>query len=145
MPRHFNGYGVHGRCLAAAMTLSVLMAACGGGEKTTPAPASTGPVTAVDPAGGATVTGKITFEGTAPAPEPIKTTSDPNCAQAGSPATTESLLVGGGGGLQNVFVYVKDGLGNALPPLAVWGVTRGLATANRAPPKFPLRSCPSRC
>ena len=103
-------------CFAAAMTFAVFAAACGGGQQNASAPAATGagatPPTTIDPATAATVTGRISFAGTAPTPEPIKMTSDPNCAQPGAPATTEALLVGGGGELQNVFVYVKDGLGN---------------------------------
>ena len=106
----------HGCCLAAAIAVSVLAAACGGGQKNAEAPATTAAPapapTGVDAATAATVTGKITFAGTAPAPEPIKMTSDPSCAQPGAPpATREDLVVGSGGGLQNVFVYVKDGLG----------------------------------
>ena len=106
---------LNGRCFAAAMTVSVLAAACGGGEKKAEAPATTGAPApaAVDPATAATVTGRITFAGTAPTPEPVKMSSDPSCAQPGAPpATKEDLVVGSGGGLQNVFVYVKDGLGN---------------------------------
>ena len=38
--------------------------------------------------------------------------SDPACAKAGGAgATSEVILVGPGNGIQNVFVYVKDGLG----------------------------------
>ena len=107
----FDGHRFKRCCLAAAVALSVLEAACGGGN--TPATtAAPGPPTPIDPATAGTVTGKITFAGTAPAPQPIKMSSDPNCAQPGTPTTAETLLVGGGGELQNVFVYVKDGLGN---------------------------------
>jgi len=103
------------------MTCAVLAAACGGGQQTTEAPATTAapaaaPAAPIDPATTGTVTGTITFAGTAPAPEPIKMTSDPTCTQAGGPATTETLLVGSSGGLQNVFVYVKDGLGDRTFP-----------------------------
>jgi plastocyanin len=115
------------RCLAAAMTCAVLAAACGGGQQNSEAPATTAapaaPARTIDPATTGTVTGKITFAGTAPAPEPIKMTSDPSCAQQGGPATTETLLVGNGGGLQNVFVYVKDGLGNQTFPAPATAVT----------------------
>ncbi len=108
------------RCLAAAVTLSALAAACGSGQQNTSAPAATttpGPAAApIDTATTGTVTGKITFEGTAPAPAPIRMTSDPNCAPAGTTASTETLVVGSGGGLQNAFVYVKDGLGNRTFP-----------------------------
>ncbi len=105
------------RCLSAAMTVALLTAACGGGQPDSSTPAATGapatPPTTIESATAATVTGKISFAGTAPAAAPIKMTSDPNCAQPGAPpATTEAFLVGSGGELQNVFVYVKDGLGN---------------------------------
>jgi plastocyanin len=96
----------------AALALVAAAAACGGGgpESSAPAPAAAPLPSPVDPATAANITGKITFEGTAPAPQPIKTNSDPNCAKQGT-ITTESLVVGQGGSLQNVFVYVKDGLG----------------------------------
>jgi plastocyanin len=58
------------------------------------------------------VSGKATFSGTAPKPRPLQMGSDPMCAKVGAGVTSERLLVGAGGGLQNVFVYVKDGLGN---------------------------------
>ena len=110
-------FGSH--CLAAAMALSMLVAACGGGNASAPATtAAPGPPpTPVDPATAATVRGKISFAGTAPARQPIRMTSDPNCAQPGAPATAETVIVGGGGELQNVFVYVKDGLGNLVFPV----------------------------
>ena len=106
-----------GCCCTAAITVSLLASACGGGEKSPAPPAATGASApapaAVDAATAATVTGTISFAGTAPAPVPIKMTSDPSCAQPGAPpAVREDVMVGSGGGLQNVFVYVKDGLGN---------------------------------
>ena len=56
------------------------------------------------------IAGTITFDGTAPTPRPLRMDSDPKCvAEPG--ATSELLVVGAGNGLQNVFVYVKDGLG----------------------------------
>jgi plastocyanin len=60
---------------------------------------------------GGTVSGKITYAGTAPKPRPIRMSSDPLCMKEGAGATSEVLLVGPGNGLQNSFVYVKDGLG----------------------------------
>jgi plastocyanin len=103
--------------LVAALTVAALAAACGGGQQNaTPAPAA--PIeNPVDPATAGSVTGTITFEGTAPAPAPIRMNSDPNCAKQGGPATIESLVVGEGGSLQNVFVYVKDGLGTLRFPV----------------------------
>ena len=97
--------------------LAVGLSACGGGESTPPAPpAPVAPAAKpVDPATAATVTGRITFSGQAPAPRPISMASDPRCINPG--AVTETVVTGAGGGLQNVFVYVKDGLGDASFPV----------------------------
>jgi plastocyanin len=102
--------------LACAMGLGV--AACGGGQPSSPVPAASpaAPVTnPVDQATAATVTGRITFMGTAPKPEPITMASDPRCTNAD--AKTETVLVGAKGALQNVFVYVKEGLGDLTFPV----------------------------
>ena len=59
-----------------------------------------------------------------PAAEPINMASDPYCEQQG-PAVTQTHLAGPEGGLQHVFVYVKDGLGNLVFPVPA-GPGRGL-------------------
>jgi hypothetical protein len=105
---------------AVACFAVLLAAACGNTE--TPAPtASTAPAAsepaATDPPllpGNSTVSGTIKFEGTPRPPRPVRMDSDPKCVSNG--ATSETLLVGPDGGLQNVFVYVKDGLGNQTFP-----------------------------
>jgi plastocyanin len=105
--------------LAAAALAAVLAAGCGGGN-TSPAPAGSTAaptVSPVNPETAGSVTGKILFEGTAPTPQPIKTSSDPKCAEGGPTPVVESVMVGEGGALQNVFVYVKDGLGNLVFPV----------------------------
>jgi hypothetical protein len=68
----------------------------------------------VDESKAGNVTGMVVLEGTAPKNEPIKMNADPQCAQqAKGPQTQETYLVGSDGkSLGNVFVYVKDGLGN---------------------------------
>jgi hypothetical protein len=43
--------------------------------------------------------------------------ADPSCVQPGVSITAERVLVGDGGALQNVFVYVKDGLGDLRFPV----------------------------
>jgi plastocyanin len=59
------------------------------------------------------VSGKATFSGTPPAAAKLKMDADPVCAAAHpGGATAEDLVVGDGGGLQNVFVYVKEVPGN---------------------------------
>src|SRR5256885_10562038 len=54
------------------------------------------------------LTGKVTFTGTAPAPTPIKLSSDPYCQKADPGLTTENEIVSKDGSIGNVFVYVKD-------------------------------------
>ena len=55
--------------------------------------------------------GTVKFEGTPPKPSRIDMSQDPLCAKAHpTPATTEDVVVGPGGGLANVVVYVSDGL-----------------------------------
>jgi len=69
-------------------------------------------------AGGASVAGVAKFKGTAPRPTPIVMSADPFCAKAhSSPATTEDLLTDPNGGLENVVVYISDGLGTSTFPV----------------------------
>jgi plastocyanin len=59
----------------------------------------------------ASVKGVVKFEGVAPKGMRIDMSQDPNCAKAHpTPATTEEVVAGAGGGLANVVVYVSDGL-----------------------------------
>jgi plastocyanin len=77
-----------------------------------PPPSAGAPAAAaVDPATAGNITGAIKLEGEAPKPEGIKMNADPVCVREGKGTTTEFILAEGGA-LQNVFVYVKDGLGN---------------------------------
>ena len=66
------------------------------------------PATPIDPATVATINGTVKFDGTAPKPAKIDMSQDPGCKGANE---AESIVVSGGD-LANVFVYVKDGLGN---------------------------------
>ncbi len=60
---------------------------------------------------GSSLKGEVKFEGTAPKPARIDMSQDPLCAKAhATPATTEDIVVGGNGGLENVVVYISDGL-----------------------------------
>ena len=101
--------------LSAALLCGALAGACGGSQQEAPPPAPivTNPV---DPATAGSIRGTIALQGTPPAPEPINMESDPYCQQQGA-ATTETVTVGTGGALQNVFVYVKDGLGDRVFPV----------------------------
>ena len=64
--------------------------------------------TPIDPSTAATVSGTAKFDGTAPKPPKIDMSQDPACK---GDNTAETVVVKDGD-LANVFVYVKDGLGN---------------------------------
>ena len=112
---------------ALGVTLSVSLTACGGGQEssapaTTAAPAAPG-AAKVDPSTAGDIKGAVTLTGAAPKNEPIRMNADPICVkqtQAQGPQTQETFVVSGDGKLANVFVYVKDGLGNYVydPPSA---------------------------
>lgn len=101
--------------------MAALVAAGCGAQDAAPPPAP--PVTdnPVDPATAGSITGTVVLNGRAPAGDPINMASDPYCD--GQPkSVTAEYVAGTGGTLQNVFVYVKDGLGNRrfpVPPAAV--------------------------
>ena len=65
----------------------------------------------MDPATAGTVAGRVTVEGVLPPNPPINLGGDPVCAQAHRDGATSETYVSENGGLGNVFVYVKDGLG----------------------------------
>jgi plastocyanin len=92
----------------------VLLAGCGKKEtaEEQPVPASpattSAPATPIDPATAATVSGTVKLEGAAPKPAKIDMSQDPNCQGS----NTAENIVASDGHLANVFVYVKEGLGN---------------------------------
>jgi len=58
------------------------------------------------------VTGKVSFEGAAPAATRLRMDADKFCSMAHkSPVTSEEVVVNKNGTLKNVLVYVKDGVG----------------------------------
>ncbi|HLG53904.1 MAG TPA: hypothetical protein VI485_01150 [Vicinamibacterales bacterium] len=107
----------------ALFALTVVVAACGSpSPESSPAPAAApdaAPAAAPAPAaplpGDSVITGSVKFEGTAPTPRVVRMDSDPLCMVEG-PGTSEVLVVGPGNGVQNTFVYVKDGLGDRTFP-----------------------------
>ena len=66
------------------------------------------PSAPIDPATVATINGTVKFDGTAPKASKIDMSQDPGCKGTNE---AENVVVSGGD-LANVFVYVKDGLGN---------------------------------
>ena len=102
--------------LPLAAGLLAFALACGG--KPTPPPvAAAGPT--VDAATAATITATVKFDGAVPAPEMIVLTGDPKCVSenGGPQRPDEKIVVGDNQALQNVFVYVKDGLGTYSYPM----------------------------
>jgi len=61
---------------------------------------------------GGTLSGTVTYEGTAPAPQKIEVTKDPEVC--GKDKTAPNLLVGQGGGIANVVVVVNATKGKKL-------------------------------
>lgn len=66
------------------------------------------------PSGGAaTVRGTVKFEGTAPKPKLMSMAADPSCAkQHGAPVLSQEIMADSKGDLQNVIVFVSEGLGD---------------------------------
>ena len=89
-----------------ALAGGLFAAACGG--STPERPAATAKAD-----GPGSVTGKVTFDGEPPVRTPVKMAADPNC-KPGPESLSETQIVSADKGLKNVFVYVKDGLGNGV-------------------------------
>jgi plastocyanin len=110
-PRHIWQYTL-GLVVAASV-----VACGGGGEQSTSekpsSPSATPSGQKVDTATAGNVTGTVMLEGTAPANEPIKMNADPVCMKENKGTQLqETFVADSSGALGNVFVYVKDGLGN---------------------------------
>jgi plastocyanin len=96
----------------SATAIAALTLACGGEQAQQRAgagedAAQAGP-TIENPA---TITGSVKFTGQPPAPQPINMSEEPACAEKYTKGpTTEHVVVNANGTLQNVFVYVKEGL-----------------------------------
>jgi len=102
------------KALAAVCAVAAI-AACGSDSSKSAKPSS--PAAApdakkVDAATAAAITGKVLLDGTPPPPTTISTDSDPACAQGNKDGLKSETFVVDKGGLENVFVYIKDGLGN---------------------------------
>ncbi|OFW04708.1 MAG: hypothetical protein A3G20_07805 [Acidobacteria bacterium RIFCSPLOWO2_12_FULL_59_11] len=98
------------------------LAGCGGGQQTPtaeqqPQPAAAPAAAPIDPATVGSVTGKVSFEGQAPAKVRIRMDATPACTESNpEPVFADEVIVNNNGTLSNVFVYVKDGLGNRVFP-----------------------------
>jgi plastocyanin len=101
---------LRGCAIAAAIMCA---AACGGnGDKERAVPGPAPNAKRVDPATAAAIAGQVLFEGSVPATTPIDVSSDRACAEQNPHGVAPDQLVVDNGALDNVFVYVKDGLGD---------------------------------
>jgi plastocyanin len=103
-----------------SLSLALVAGACGGSQETSnksaepTAPAATPGGMKVDMATAGSVKGVVNFDGVAPKNEPIKMNADPVCVKQNKEQQFQEtyLVADDGKTLGNVFVYVKDGLGN---------------------------------
>lgn len=108
--------------LGATIALAVGIVSCGGGSEPaeTAAPVPAGGGMTVDAATAGSVSGMVMFDGTAPRMRPINMAAEPSCAQVHTtPAMTEDYVVGSGGALENVIVYLQGDFSQySFPPAA---------------------------
>ena len=101
--------------LALALAATVLLVGCGGGEEaapTTEAPPAAPAATAA--AGNGVISGTIAYANGDPDTE-IDMNADPICLGMHSGEKLSETVIADGGGLANVFVYVKGGLTGSYP------------------------------
>ena len=98
-----KGIGVMTAALCAGLVL-----AGAGCRKASHEPAVS--YTQIDDANGATISGFVHLSGKAPSPVEIDMAQDPACSMAGTNMSQQYVV--NQGGLANVFLYVRDGLGN---------------------------------
>src|SRR5215469_4462376 len=104
--------------LCASFLVAALAAGCGGGGSNEPnLPPAPGGTTPGASGGGfdmskatATVSGKISFEGTPPPNDKIQMSSDPYCQMHAADYPTAETVKVSDGGLENVIIYVSSGL-----------------------------------
>jgi plastocyanin len=125
----------------AALGAGALTLACGGssgGEEAAPATAAAPIANPVDPATAGALKGSITLDGTPPAAQTINRRSDPYCEQQGE-AKTQNYIIDNNG-LENVFIYVKDGLGNMKFPVPTTAVVLDQKGCIYAPRVFGIQA-----
>lgn len=96
---------------AIAFAAVAIAAACRGGEPKAPAGPPPG-ARPVDSSKAGTIAGRVQIDGALPANAQITMSSDPFCLRANQGGAASESFVGENGGVGNVFVYIKDGLGS---------------------------------
>ena len=119
--------------------LVIALAACGGGGGSTtenkgadtsagapaekPAESGGAAVSPVDAATAGSVSGKVSLTGTPPENDAIDMSGEADCAKDYTDQPRQETILASGGALQNVLVYVKDGLGDMKFPTPKEAVT----------------------
>jgi len=119
-----EGEGTVTGALLAILILPFLVSGCGGGSlPPTPSGTSSGGLPAFDPSTAtAKVSGKLLFEGTAPATPKLNIGRDAYCQKNGQLIFKHESLLTEGGAPRNVIVYVRsghEGRSYAVPPETV--------------------------
>src|SRR5437016_1076446 len=107
--------------LRLGLILLLLLSGCSKNE-TPPAKSTQQPLAKIDPATTSTISGVITFDGDAPTPKPIDMSQDAACVIGKVPPNFGEAYAVNKGHLQNVYVYIKDGLSQysyPIPPPAI--------------------------
>lgn len=133
-------FNTFNRSLPLVLSTALLATACGGGS---PTPATSAPppdAKRVDPATMGNVSGRVTFEGTPPENAAVNLASDPACVTARPDGLKLDTVMVNNGGLENVFVYVKDGLGNYYFETPTTAVTLDQKGCHYSPHVFGLRT-----
>ena len=92
---------------SVTIALAIGIISCGGGQPPAETPAAVAGKP-VDAATAGSVSGTVKLDGTPPRMRPINMAAEPTCAKEHTtPATAQDVLVGAGGALQNVVVYLK--------------------------------------
>src|SRR5688500_483072 len=91
--------------------VAILLLAAGCSTEKQAAPSGPPPnAKVVDQSKAGNVSGRVTIEGPVPANLPMNLSGDPYCARENPNGATFENFVVDNGGLENVFVYVKDSL-----------------------------------
>ena len=101
--------------LIVSLALALFFVACAKKEEKTgeTAQPAAKPAAVIDQATAGTITGKVIFSGTAPKHFVIKMDKEPWCQQQHKgPVYDQEVIVNDNGALENVFVYVKQGVDN---------------------------------
>jgi plastocyanin len=120
--------------------LAVLTTGCGGGGQAPATQSAPADAKRVDESKSGVLTGKVTYEGPAPENRVVKVESDPTCSKEHPSGLTLDTTVVNNGALENVFVYVKDGLGNYVFDTPAQAVTLDQKGCHYTPHVFGVRA-----